>query len=252
MITWKNDDRSLMNLDKKVTNAIQTLSIRVNGFQIDQQVEDSEKLDKIFKLLDNIPAQGLSQPTTIDPKILAEVARQAGCTTATEITSELENVGFELEKIQNAVAEIASKLDNMDHKLDDMTNLLSQSLENQKKQGADLMSMVMHSQAEIRRENQKTLQVMMQMKSGEATIKKVFSTNHQTKQLARRAAEIGSTPGVGLIIVHPNGVGMHSLVNINGEQGVNGRSGNGNMHGRNGENGTYNAIDGQDGNATYT
>ena len=249
MITWKNDDRSLMNLDKKVTNAIQTLSIRVNGFQIDQQVEDSEKLDKIFKLLDNIPAQGLSQPTTIDPKILAEVARQAGCATATEITSELENVGFELEKIQNAVAEIASKLDNMDHKLDDMTNLLSQSLENQKKQGADLMSMVMQSQAEIRRENQKTLQVMMQMKSGEAAIKKVFSTNHQAKQLARRATEIGSTPGVGLIIVHPNGVGIHSLVNINGEQGVNGRSGNGNMHGRNGGNGTYNAIDGQDGNA---
>jgi hypothetical protein len=251
MITWKNDDRSLMNLDKKVSSAIQTLSIRVNGFQIDQQVEDSERLNKIFKLLENIPAQGLSQPTTIDPKILAEVARQAGCTTAAEITSELENVGFELEKIQSAVAEIASKLDNMDHKLDDMTNLLSQSLESQKKQGADLMSMVMQSQAEIRRENQKTLQVMMQMKSGEAAITKVFSTNHQAKQLARRATEIGSTPGVGLIIVHPNGVGKHTLVDVNGSQGVNGRSGKGNMHGRNGENGTSHTIDGQDGNALY-
>ena len=248
MINWKNDDRSLMNLDKKVTNAIQTLSVRVNGFQIDQQVEDSEKLEKIFKLLENIPAQGLSQPTTIDPKILAEVARQAGCTTVTEITSELENVGFELEKIQSAVAEIASKLENMDHKLDDMTNLLSQSLENQKKQGADLLSMVMQSQAEIRRENQKTLQVMMQMKSGEAAITKVYSTNHQAKQLARRATEIGSTPGVGLIIVHSHGVGTKTLVNVNGAQGANGRSGKGNMHGRNGENGTSHTIDGQDGN----
>jgi ATPase subunit of ABC transporter with duplicated ATPase domains len=139
----------------------------------------------------------------------------------------------------------------MDHKLDDMTNLLSQSLESQKKQGADLMSMVMQSQAEIRRENQKTLQVMMQMKSGEAAITKVFSTNHQAKQLARRATEIGSTPGVGLIIVHPNGVGKHTLVDVNGSQGVNGRSGKGNMHGRNGENGTSHTIDGQDGNALY-
>ena len=235
-------------MDKKVTNAIQNLSIRINGYQIDQQFEDSVKLDKIFKLMEKIPAEGLSQPTTIDPKILAEVARQAGCATATEITSELQEVGFELEKIQSAVAEIAGKLDKIDHKIDDMTNLLSQSLESQRKQDAELKNIVMQSQAEIRRENQKTLQIMMQMKSGEAGITKVFSTNQQAKQLARRATEIGSTAGVEFIIIHSHGVGLKTLVNVNGAHGKNGRMGSGNMHGRKGEKGTTHSIDGQDGN----
>jgi hypothetical protein len=247
MITWKNDDRSLMNLDKKVTNAIQNLSLRINGYQIDQQFEDSDKLDKIFKLMEKIPVEGLSQPTTIDPKILAEVARQAGCATATEISSELQEVGFELEKIQSAVAEIAGKLDKIDHKLDDMTNLLSQTLESQRKQDAELKNMVMQSQAEIRRENQKTLQIMMQMKSGGAAITKVFSTNQQAKQLARRATEIGASPGVGLIIIHSHGVGLNTLVNVNGAHGINGRMGTGKVNGSNGGNGSANHIDGQDG-----
>lgn len=246
MITWKRDDRSLMNLDKKVTNAIQTLSVRVNGYQIDRQVADSDKLDKVFSLLNGVSAAALSQPAEIDPKILAEVARKAGCTTANEISGELEGLGFKLDQIKDAVEEVMFKIATIDRKLDSLGDQLLRSAESQKQQNEELKNIILKSHAEMRKQEMLTLEAMRSIASGKGEVAKKYSSLQQTRQMARRALEV-ATSNVELIIIHSHGVGNRSRVLYDGEDGVHGRAGQGFIHGRDGTSGTSYTIDGQDG-----
>lgn len=245
MISWKKDDRSLSVLDKKVTNAIQNLSVRINGHQLDQQLEDSEKLDKMFRMLDNFSPAVLAQPQQIDPKVFAEIARQAGCQTADQISSELEGVGYKLDEIKDAVAEVMTKIDAMDKKLDNIANQISQSMEEQRHQNEDLKTIILQSQAEMRKHEQLTLDKMRDLVSGKSITRK-FSTTQQTKQLARRAEEVAAA-GADMIVIHSHGVGFKTMNPVNGTDGLHGRSGLGNIHGANGSYGSGRNIDGQDG-----
>lgn len=251
MISWKNDDRAISNLEKKVSNALQNLSIRVNGHQIDRQVEDSEKLDKMMNLLDKIPFEKLNAPTTIDPEILASVAREAGCRTAEHISYELQGLGFELKQIEKAVEQVTKQIDNIDRKLDTLSSTILHSMEDQSAKTDALKSLILQSQADMRKAQQQSLQEMMQkLQTGQTEITKIFSNKIETENLARRAVEI-ATSGVGLIIVHSHGVGELTRVNINGRNGKNGDSPPPGSNGSHGRNGTQYALDGQDGQGFY-
>lgn len=240
MFRWKREGRSLVMLDKKVTDTLQNLSLRVDGQQIDLQVANAEKLDEVFELLKNVSA-GKSEPSQIDPEQLAEVVRKAGAESVDQISSELQGVGFKLEQIEKTLQGLASKLDSFASKVDQLAA-------EQKDRDTELRNLIIFGQAEARKHAEQVTLAAMRLaaEKGGQLVNEKFCTPLQLDYLAKRCRDL-RTKVPKVIIIHPHGIGLESFVSRNGEPGTDGPNGQVFRPGQAGAPGNAIGADGEDG-----
>ena len=211
MLTWRDNNRTLIVLDAKVSAALQNLSIRINGSQMDLQAADSKKLDELFVLLKNNGADKCSNMAQMDPLALVQVAKTAGLESKDDITRELMRCGIAMDKITNAIDRVERKVDVINDKLDD--SLLKSE---------ELKQIILLGQAEASKRDQMQLNALMNMKIGTAIVEKKFSTPVETESLMKRANIVKTTSGLELKLVHFQGIGMDHFTSLNGKDGENG------------------------------
>lgn len=229
MFRNKAENRSLSLLDKKVTDSLQNLSMRVSGSQMDIQLANKEKLDELFNLL-NTAAGNATVPNQMDPEKVAEIVKKAGCQSKEEITSELSSVGFKLEEINKAVNAILSKIDKMADNLTAIDDSIKRHAQEQKERDEELRNILIQNQAaEIKRAQELTLAAMRVLAGkgaggASAASTEIYSTPNQVDYLAKRAAEIRPKCGK-LFHIHPAGVGSDCADSRDGRPGENGPHG---------------------------
>lgn len=248
MFYWKKEGRSLVSLDKKVSNTLQNLAVRVNGHQIDLQLKQSEKMNEMFDLLNKV-SDNSKEPNQLNPEELTEILQKAGVKTKEEIMSELQSVGFKLEDIEASINKMSSKLDALNNKLDDVKDSI---LLHQREQMDELKLMLLQSQeATLKRTEQiMTLAAMRDKasssggKGGAAVITEVYSTPNQVEALSKRANALKSAcPQVALL--HPHGVGYANYEKKDGDPGPAGRTGRSFAKATNGRAGAFAGADGK-------
>eukprot|EP00961_Rhodomonas_salina_P228246 3085270-Rhodomonas_salina.1 len=72
-------------------------------------------------------AGGNNNASAMDPQVLADIAAQAGCKVADEISGELQGMGLKLDQISDAVGEALNKLAAMDQKLDGLDSKMDRN-----------------------------------------------------------------------------------------------------------------------------
>eukprot|EP00601_Ochromonadales_sp_CCMP2298_P003049 CAMPEP_0173188628 /NCGR_PEP_ID=MMETSP1141-20130122/11352_1 /TAXON_ID=483371 /ORGANISM="non described non described, Strain CCMP2298" /LENGTH=409 /DNA_ID=CAMNT_0014112561 /DNA_START=40 /DNA_END=1265 /DNA_ORIENTATION=- len=164
MVGWKNDDFSIQSLDNRVSAALQNLSVRLDGAQMDLQMADSKILNEMFLLMTKAGPPGASS-NQLDPAILAEVAQKAGMDKS-QMTGEMQELGLHLDAIEKGVNTALAKLEHIDEKLDE------EFLAAQERDEA-LKQIVLQGQAEAAKRDKLALDHIMSL--GGAGIKWVFS-----------------------------------------------------------------------------
>jgi hypothetical protein len=240
MFTWKKDDRRLSMLDKKVSDTLQNLSMRVDGKQIDLQVANAEKLDEVFNMLKKVSGDAV-EPSKVDPEQLAEVLRKAGAESKELIAEELQGVGFKLDQIDAALKNIMTKFDAFGEKMDLYAS-------EQKDRDAELRNLIIYGQEEARKTAEKLTLAAMRMMTdkGGQFVEEKSSTNQQVEYLAKRSKELRAKVPE-LVLVHPMGIGSTSVVSRDGPPGAPGPPGACFHPGRGGMPGTSPGADGEDG-----
>jgi hypothetical protein len=211
MLTWRDNNRTLSVLDTRVSAALQNLSIRINGSQMDLQVTDSKKLDELFVLLKSNGADKCSNMSQVDPTALVEIAKTAGLQSKEEITSELMRCGISLDKISDAIDRVERKLDVISDKMDD--SLLKSE---------ELKKLILLGQVEAAKRDQMQLNALMSLKAGGVAVQKKFSIPVETESLVKRANIIKKISGLQLKLVHYQGIGLDRFSSLNGKDGQNG------------------------------
>lgn len=248
MISWNNDGRKLSRLDKEVTDTLQNLSIRLDGKQIDLQAADSEKLDEIFEMMKKLTG-GVSpkDPSSLDPEMLAEIAKKAGCESSVELKGELEDFGLKLDAIQKVLDIVGQKLQKIDDALQSIDSKLDEEWKAQREANDLLKAELLRQGAEQAQRHHTTLEAMKSLVGGgKNSVPVKFSTANQTEMLAKRANELVVRNGVQVICLHPMGIGIKCFEANDGEDGEAGNNGQSFGVGRSGKNGT-NSMDGEDG-----
>ncbi|RYG62954.1 hypothetical protein EON64_16885, partial [archaeon] len=241
MFKWKKDNRSLMMLDKRVSDTLQNLSMRVDGKQIELQLSNAEKLDEVFLMLSKATGNATS-PESVDPAALAEVVKKAGAENAEAISSELQGVGFKLEEIDKALATLLTKFDSFENKLDAI------ALE-QKEREMELKNILIHGQAEAKKHAEQITLATMRLlaeKGGGKMVEEKFATTLQVDYLAKRSREL-KTKVPTIVLIHPHGVGVGSFKSRDGQHGTRGPDGSSFNPGRMGRAGERAGADGEDG-----
>ena len=236
MLTWRDNNRTLSVLDNRVSAALQNLSIRINGSQMDLQVTDSKKLDELFVLLKSNGADKCSNMSQVDPTALVEIAKTAGLQSKEEITSELMRCGISLDKISNAIDRVERKLDVISDKMDD--SLLKSE---------ELKKLILLGQVEAAKRDQMQLNALMSLKAGGAAVQKKFSIPVETESLVKRANIIKKISGLQLKLVHYQGIGLDRFSSLNGKDGQNGTNAANGARVADGINARGHGQDGQDG-----
>lgn len=248
MFYWKKEGRSLVSMDKKLTNTLQNLSMRVNGHQIDIQVKQSEKMNEIFDLLNKV-AGNVSEPNQVDPAELAKVLEKAGAKSKDEIMGELSNVGFKLDEIEKSLSRLSNKMDTIN---DNIVSMKDKLLSEQKDQFEDLRQIMLQSQEETlkRTEQIMTLAAMKALaaKGGKdaPVITEIYSLPNHVEALAKRANVLKAASRQ-LVLLHPHGIGKNLYQKKDGDSGVVGRSGRSFGRAPNGNPGRNYGADGEDG-----
>jgi hypothetical protein len=248
MLSWKNDGRSLTLLDKKVTDSIQNLSIRLDGTQIDLHLSNADKLDQLFNILTNESKNNRKKGNKrLDAGVLADVATQAGCTSASEVSSELESVGVKLDEINKTVNKLFGKVEVIDKKIDLISEKLTSEFAIQKEDTNQLKNILLQTHAENKKRENMTLAAMRAIAEHKPLVQHKFSTKDQMQYLAKRAKEALSMTELHHIVLHPYGVGTKSRKKNNGRNGRKGSNGTSHGTAPDGVSGGYRCTDGGDG-----
>eukprot|EP01031_Cornospumella_fuschlensis_P048266 gene48266-59113_t len=230
-----------MMLDKRVSDTLQNLSMRVDGKQIDLQVSNAEKLDEVFLMLSKVTGNAAS-PESVDPAALAEVVKKAGAENVEAISSELQGVGFKLEEIDKALATLLAKFDSFGSKLDAMA-------QEQKDREMELKNILVHGQAEAKKHAEQITLATMRLlaeKGGGKMVEEKFATALQVEYLAKRSREL-KTKVPTIVLIHPYGVGVGSYKSRDGMHGARGPDGSSFPPARMGRPGDRPGADGEDG-----
>jgi hypothetical protein len=238
MLTWRDNNRTLSVLDTRVSAALQNLSIRINGSQMDLQVTDSKKLDELFVLLKSNGADKCSNMSQVDPTALVEIAKTAGLQSKDEITSELMRCGISLDKISNAIDRVERKLDVISNKMDE--SLLKSE---------ELKILILSVQAEAARRDMELKSMISSKGVGVVSVeeKLKFSIPLETESLAKRANAIKKISGLQVKLVHYQGIGMDHYNSLNGKDGQNSANAANGARVADGINAKGHGQDGQDG-----
>jgi hypothetical protein len=256
MMSATRDTRSMSLLDKKVTDAVQNMSVRINGKQMDLQMADSSKLDAIMALVaSNLGNAPITNPASISPELIAKIAQQAGCTTKEALSEELQGVGMTLKDISSHVDQVMStlasfggKMDHVVDKVDEMADKIDERLKATQERDENMKQMIMQFQSQQTHQSAIALSAMRALaeKSG-AKIKEVFSTKAEAESLSKKAIETVIRGGILVIPLHAHGVGVKTRQSVEGRHGDHGTAGRAGRDGGNGRNGNSGAMDGADG-----
>lgn len=240
MFRWKRDGRSLNMLDKKVSDTMQNLSMRVDGQQIDLQVANAEKLDEVFNMLKNA-SQGISEPSKVDPDQLAEIVRKAGAQSVEQVSAELQGVGFKLDEIAKTLSSLTDKFDAFADKVDVLAA-------EQKSRDEEMRNLILHGHAEARKHTELiTLAAMKMMaEKGGQMIDEKYCTNTQLEYLAKRSRELRAKVPT-MIMLHPHGIGIQTAERRDGDAGTPGPNGQTFPKGSAGASAHAAGADGEDG-----
>jgi len=211
VICATRDTHYLNTLDKKLTDSIQNLSVRISGVQMDLQVQDSAKLNQILDLIQNKVGDN-RDPKSLSPDVIAEIAKQAGCASKEALSSELENFGFKLDEINNTVnkalnlmEKVDTKMDKVLDKVEDITELLEKQRADQANDRDDMKEILREIQAETTHALEVSLAAMRSNGTASSVVEK-FSTKLQTERLAKKAEEMFAR-GLDVILIHEYGIG---------------------------------------------
>ena len=226
MVRWKKDGHTLALMEGNVSDALQNLSVRISGHQMDLAMADSEKLDKLFDMIATAGggAGGVSNVSQMDPKVLAAIAKEAGCGSAEEITDELREIGLQLDDIQAAVDDVLGVVRAIDQKVDKVSDKLDQAAQRQQEADERMQRIILEGQAEAEKRDRIALNRIMQM-TGARGVDKVFSKTEETLRMARRAEEVQaggpakSSQRYHTKIIHHTGVGSAALTPKAGKGG---------------------------------
>ena len=244
------DERSLKILDAKVSSSLQTLSIRINGAQMDLAAADSKKLDELFLLMSQGCPKGPTNPSDMNPEILAEIARKAGMETKEEISTEMQGMGLKLDEINKAINIVMVKVDIIDKKIDTIDTKLDEKFAESKARDEQMRQILLHNQAEAERRDKIALEMMMSL-SGNKGVNRKFSNQEETERMGKRALSTienwEKLPDKQVKLIHPHGIGKETIERIDGEHGQHGVNGLSPPHGRSGEDGQSAGQEGLDG-----
>ena len=242
MLKWRENSRTLAVLDNKVSAALQNLSVRISGSQIDLQVADSNKLDELFIMLNKATSAGgisnqcsaTSNIAKINPADLVEIARKAGMHSKEEISDELSSLGISLESINLAINQVM-------HKMDEISSKIDESMVVDRQRNQELQQLILQGQLEASRRDNMQLNMIMKLTGKE--LEKKFSTPIETEIMAKRAIAGVQTLGLKVKTIHSHGINddAHDLDGNNGDKGENG------MNGATVSDGKRQIIPGQDG-----
>ena len=125
-----SDQETLRNLDKKLSDCIQNLALRVGGEQLTLAQTADEKLDKLTRMMAtmaNAREGATMDHSKLDPRELAEIAQKAGCTNVEDITEELTSIGLKLERIEEGITSLKDTVMEFSSKLDLNTCILAKT-----------------------------------------------------------------------------------------------------------------------------
>ena len=248
MASATKDNRTLSVLDTKVSTCLQTLSIRINGAQMDLAVADSKKLDEMFVMMSQAMGKGSSgsDPAQFDPQMLAEIARKAGAESKEEMMAEMQGLGMKLDKIDKAVSAVLDKVEIIDQKLDNVDSKLDKNFAESAERDENLRQIMLQSAAESARRDRIALDLMMKL--GGKGIDKKFSTLEETERMGKRAQGVISILSVDQVkLIHSHGMGKDSFEKIDADHGQAGVSGADHPRARDGKSGKSAGQEGMDG-----
>eukprot|EP01033_Poteriospumella_lacustris_P003774 gene3774-2675_t len=191
MFKATKDGRSLSLLDKRVTDTLQNLSMRVNGSQLDVQMQNTEKLDELMNMMKNA-AGGKSDLADVSPDKLAEIVKAAGIESKEAIQGELQDLGLRVDQIQNTLASVDKLLRQIDQKLDKLDDRMEdQHLEEMRKleELRIQQAMFLEKMDKLHEKMSKVSVSEMIQRAGTDGTKAIvekFSTKQQTEYLAKR------------------------------------------------------------------
>ena len=257
LMSSSKDRHALSNLDKGVTDSLQTLSVRISGFQMQLQVADTNKLDEIFIFMQESFGTKLDQQqakSPIDPDVLAEIALKAGCETKEALKNELEPFGVAIEQIsQNVlnmminISKIDKKIDSIQEEVVDIAHIIYREIDAVNEKTDDMMDLLKTLQAESTHASSVTLAMMQEiaLKNG-AHIQEKFSTAAQAMKLSKKANELKSR-GLNVLLIHSNGIGLETYEGLNGRAGFCGTPGRSALRALDGGNNRLDGDNGKDG-----
>lgn len=123
MFRATKDGRTLSLLDKKVTDTMQNLALRVNGSQMDVQSKNTEKLDELMNLMKASTA-GKSDLSQLSSDELAAIIQKAGIEDKKLMHDELQGLGLKMEDIDRTLQSVDKLLQKLDKKLDNIDDKL--------------------------------------------------------------------------------------------------------------------------------
>jgi len=246
MASATKDNRTLTILDTKVSSSLQTLSIRINGAQMDLAVADSKKLDEMFVMMSRAMGGANNDPNKMDPNMLAEIARKAGAESKEEISSEMASMGLKLDQIDKAVNAVLAKVDVIDKKLDKVDSKLDKRFAESAERDEEMRQLMLQNAAEAARRDRIALDLMMKL--GGKDIDKKYSSLEETERMGKRAmGTLDLYAGCHVKLIHSHGMGPDSVEKIDGEHGQAGAFGPHPHRARDGQNGRSAGQEGMDG-----
>jgi hypothetical protein len=124
MFNASSNKNLLDGLMKNIDSYMSNLSMFAQNRQLNLQLEMDDKLNQIQQMMEKMAnsAQGKSDPADMDPKVLAEIAKEAGLEAGKAMQKELGNMSErmmgKMDEIAAAVNAVGAKLDKMDQKMD--------------------------------------------------------------------------------------------------------------------------------------
>jgi hypothetical protein len=110
-------------LQRDLTAAMAVLTLRLTGVQMDQQIVQSKVLAEMSDLMRTMCA-GKASAAEMDPQLLAQFAKDAGCVSSADLKGELQGCGVALEKIEGMVGEVLGCMGKIDARLDQLGSSL--------------------------------------------------------------------------------------------------------------------------------
>lgn len=191
MFKATKDGRSLSLLDKRVTDTLQNLSMRVNGSQLDVQMQNTEKLDELMNMMKSA-AGNKGDLSDVSPDKLAEIVKKAGMESKEEIQEELQGLGLRMDQIQNTLASVDKLLHQIDQKLDKLDERLEDQHLDEMRKLEELriqQAMFIERMDKLHEKMSKVSVSEMIQRAGTDGTKAIvekFSTKQQTEYLAKR------------------------------------------------------------------
>jgi hypothetical protein len=104
-------------LQRNLADAMAVVTLRLTGVQMDQQISQSKVLAELSDLMRAMCA-GKASAAEMDPQLLAQFAKDAGCMSGADLKSELEGCGVALERVEGLVGDVLGCMGKIDAKLD--------------------------------------------------------------------------------------------------------------------------------------